>query len=408
MRRVVVTGMGLICPVGNRVDTAWHSLLAGQVGIGPITRFDPEALKVKIAAEVKDFDPGSYLDKAEIRRSDLYTRYALAAAQQAMDDSGLTDIDPNRLGVYVGSGIGGIGTLVEEAHKMYQEGPRKVSPFLIPMMIANMAAGQVAIRFGARGPCLPVVTACATSSHTIGEAYRAIAHGYADAIIAGGSEAPIIPLSIAGFTASMALTQRTDPLSASIPFDRRRDGFVMGEGAGILVLEDYQHAMARGARIYAELAGYGNTCDAFHITAPLADAAAATLAIQGARREAGMEGGEGLYINAHGTSTPLNDKTETLAIKQALGEEQARRAVISSTKSMTGHMLGAAGAMEAICCVKALEMGMAPPTMGLTEPDPACDLDYAPLKARPGDYRGALSISLGFGGHNACLAFKKL
>jgi 3-oxoacyl-[acyl-carrier-protein] synthase II len=347
------------------------------------------------------------MDKADIRRSDLFTRYAMVAADEAMRDSGLDTMDKDRLGVYIGSGIGGIGTMVQECKKLDTEGPRRVSPFLVPMMIANMAAGQVAMRFGARGPCLPVVTACATSSHAIGEAYRAIAHGYADAILTGGAEAPLIPLAIAGFTSSMALSLRNDPLDSSIPFDKRRDGFVMGEGAGVLVLEEYEHALARKAHIYAEICGYGNTCDAYHITSPLPDASSAANAIRCAMREAGIQGGEGLYINAHGTSTPLNDKTETLAIKKAMGEEAASRAVISSTKSMTGHMLGAAGAAEAIACVMALKDGIVPPTIGYREPDPECDLDYTPNQARKANLSAALSISLGFGGHNACLAFRR-
>jgi len=407
MRRVVVTGLGVVSPVGNNVADFWSSLTAGKCGIGYITRFDTEEFKVKIAAEVKDFDPSGIMDKAEIRRSDLFVRYAVVAANEAVLDSGIEGMDKDRLGVYIGSGIGGIGTLVQESNKLDTQGPRKVSPFLVPMMIANMAAGQVAMNFGARGPCLPVVTACATSSHAIGEAYRAIAHGYADAILAGGAEAPLIPLAIAGFTSSMALSLRNDPLNSSIPFDKRRDGFVMGEGAGVLVLEEYGHAMARKAPIYAEICGYGNTCDAYHITSPLPDGSSAANAISGAMREAGLRGGEVLYINAHGTSTPLNDKTETLAIKKALGEEAAHRAFISSTKSMTGHMLGAAGAAEAIACVMALRDGMAPPTIGYQEPDPQCDLDYVPNQARKADLTAALSISLGFGGHNACLAFRK-
>ena len=407
MRKVVVTGLGVVSPVGNNLADFWGSLTAGKCGIGFITRFDTADYKVKIAAEVKEFDPSGVMDKADIRRSDLFTRYAMVAADEAMRGSGLDGMDKDRLGVYIGSGIGGIGTLVQESKKLDTEGPRRVSPFLVPMMIANMAAGQVAMRYGARGPCLPVVTACATSSHAIGEAYRAIAHGYADVILAGGAEAPLVPLAIAGFTSSMALSLRNDPLDSSIPFDKRRDGFVMGEGAGVLVLEEYEHALARKAHIYAEICGYGNTCDAYHITSPLPDGSSAANAIRGAMQEAGIQGGEGLYINAHGTSTPLNDKTETLAIKKALGEGAARQAIISSTKSMTGHMLGAAGAAEAIACVMALKDGIAPPTIGYLEPDPECDLDYTPNQARKADFTAALSISLGFGGHNACLAFRR-
>jgi 3-oxoacyl-[acyl-carrier-protein] synthase II len=406
MNKVVVTGLGLVSPLGNNARDSFAALAAGTCGIGPITRFDTTDYKVKIAAEVKGFDPSSLMDKAEIRKTDLFVRYALFAADEAMKDSGLTEFDHDRFGVYVGSGIGGIGSMTVESDKLAAGGPRKISPFLITMMIANMAAGQIAIRYGARGPCLPVVTACATSSHDIGEAYRAIAHGYADVILAGGTEAPIIPLSIAGFTNCMALSLRPDPLDASIPFDKRRDGFVMGEGAGILVLEEYGHARARGAHIYAEVCGYGNTCDAFHITAPLPDASCAAAAISGAMREAGIAGDNSLYINAHGTSTPMNDKTETLAIKTALGH-MAYEAMVSSTKSMTGHMLGAAGAAEAIACVMALENGLVPPTIGYREPDPECDLDYVPNTARKIAIRSALSLSLGFGGHNACLAFRR-
>lgn len=406
MRKVVVTGMGVVSPVGNTLTDFWDALINGRCGVGFITRYDTSDFKVKIAAEVKDFDPSDVMDKSDIRRSDLYTRYAMVAAEEAMRDSGLTQMDRDRLGVYIGSGIGGVGTMVQECEKLIAQGPHRVSPFMVPMMIANMAAGQVAIRFGARGPCLPVVTACATSSHAIGEAFRAIAHNYADVIISGGSEAPIVPLAVAGFTSSMALSLKNDPESSSIPFDKRRDGFVMGEGAGILVLEAEEHARARGAKIYAEICGYGNTCDAYHITAPLPDASCAANAIKGAMKQGSITGSEMLYINAHGTSTPLNDKTETLAIKGALGD-RAYKAVISSTKSMTGHMLGAAGAAEAIACVMALGHKIAPPTIGYLEPDPECDLDYTPNRARAGAFDAALSISLGFGGHNACLAFRK-
>ncbi len=407
MNRVVITGLGLLSPVGNSVRDSWEALIAGKCGIAPITRFDTADYKVKIAAEVKGFDPGRIMDRAEVRRSDLFTQYAIAAADEAMADSGLKNFDHDRFGVYMGSGVGGIGTLVAESEKLSRDGPRRISPFLVPMMISNMAAGQVAIRHGARGPCLPVVTACATSTHAIGEAYRAIAHGYADIILAGGAEAPLIPLAVAGFTASMALSTRNDPTSSSIPFDRRRDGFVMGEGAGALVLEEYRHALSRGARVYAEICGYGNSCDAFHITAPLPDASRAAAAIKGAMDEAGIAGGKGLYINTHGTGTPLNDKTETLAIKKALGPG-AYDALVSSTKSMTGHMLGAAGAAEAAACALALADGIVPPTIGYREPDEECDLDYVPNAARKAQIGSALSISLGFGGHNACLAFRRI
>jgi 3-oxoacyl-[acyl-carrier-protein] synthase II len=406
MRKVVITGLGAITPLGNTVPEFWENLIAGHCGINEITRFDTTDFKVKIAAEVKGFNPSLYMDKADISRTDLFTQYAIGSASQAMEDSGLKDFDHDRFGVYIGSGIGGLATMVTETEKMLKNGPRRVSPFMIPMMISNMAAGQVAIRFNAKGPCLPIVTACATGTHSIGEAFRAIAHGYADVILAGGTEASILPLAIAGFTSSMALSTRNDPSDSSIPFDKRRDGFVMGEGAGVMVLEEYEHALARGAKVYAEVAGYGNTCDAFHITASLPDGSRAAAAMSQAMNEAGITSGEGLYINAHGTSTPINDKNETQAIKVALGDS-AYRALVSSTKSMTGHMLGAAGAVEAIACILAIKEDIAPPTIGYKEPDPECDLDYVPNHARKADLKAALSVSLGFGGHNAVVAFLK-
>jgi len=407
MNRVVITGLGVISPVGNTVDAFWKSLAGGVCGIDFITKFDTSAFGVKIAAEVKGFDPAAYMEKSEIRKTDLYAQYALAAAAQAMEDSGLAVADPFRFGVYVGSGIGGMGTFMTEHQKLLEQGPRRVSPHFIPMMIANIAAGSIAIRYHAQGPCLPVVTACATSSHAIGEAFRAIKFGYADAILAGGAEAVVNPLSVAGFTNCMALSTKNEPLASSLPFDKRRDGFVMGEGAGVLVLEEYHHARARGAKIYAELCGYGNTCDAYHVTAPHPESVPAAEAIRLALREAGEEGAPGaLYINAHGTGTPLNDKAETLAIRLALGKK-ADAALVSSTKSMTGHMLGAAGAAEAVACVKALQTGVVPPTIGYAEHDPECDLDIVPNAARKANVTRALSLSLGFGGHNACLAFQQ-
>lgn len=408
MKRVVITGMGVISPVGNTVAEFWSSLLAGKCGIDFITRFDASEFKVKIAAEVKNFDATQYMEKSEARKTDLYARYAIAAASQAMEDSGYTVSDPKRLGVYVGSGIGGMETFITECQKLSEKGPRWVSPHFIPMMIANIAAGSIAIRYGAQGPCLPVVTACATSSHAIGEAFRTIKHGYADAILAGGAEAVINPLAVAGFTNCMALSTRNDPLNSSIPFDKRRDGFVMGEGAGILLLEEYEHAKARGAKIYAEIRGYGNTCDAYHVTAPHPESVSAAEAIRLALEEAciSAEDAGTMYINAHGTSTPLNDKAETLAIKTALGAH-AGNVMVSSTKSMTGHMLGAAGAAEAIVSVKAVQEGAVPPTIGYKEPDPECDLDVVPNVSRRADVRVALSLSLGFGGHNACLVFTR-
>ncbi len=407
MKRVVVTGLGCITPVGNDIPTFWSSIVAGKNGIGPITRFDTTDFKAKLAAEVKDFDPNLYMEKAEIRKSDLFAQYGMAAAYQAVQDSGiLGKVAPERFGVYVGSGIGGIMTFTEEVIKLHDRGPRRVSPLFIPTMIANMAAGNIAIKFKAQGPCVPVTTACATGSTAIGEAYRAIRGGYADAIISGGAEAAVGPTGVAGFINCMALSPSTDPDVASIPFDKRRNGFVMGEGAGILILEEYEHAKARGAKIYAEMCGYGSTCDAYHMTAPDPDANGAARAILDAVREAGMEGETKVYFNAHGTSTPLNDKSETVAIKKAFGEN-AYKILISSTKSMTGHMLGATGGVEAIASILAMKEGIVPPTIGLKEPDPDCDLDYVPLVARKAEIKLALSENLGFGGHNACLAFKK-
>ena len=407
MRRVAITGIGIVSPVGNNLDSFWESLIGGKCGIDFITRFDTSEFKVKIAAEVKNFDPSLYMDKNEIRRSDRYTHYAVAAASQAMEDSKLSDIEPERLGVYVGSGIGGMETSISETEKILTKGPSRVSPFFIPMMIGNIAAGTIAIKFNAKGPCLSVVTACATSSHAIGEAYRAIKFGYADAILAGGAEATITPLAVAGFTNCMALSTKNDPKRCSTPFDKERDGFVMGEGAGVLVLEEYEHAKNRGAKIYAEISGYANTCDAYHITAPHPEAVSAARAITLSMEEAGISESDCLYINAHGTGTPLNDKSETLAIKKAL-KENAYNVLISSTKSMTGHMLGAAGAVEAAACAMALFTGQIPPTIGYKVPDPECDLNYVPNSSQKADITAALSISLGFGGHNACIALKKV
>lgn len=406
MRRVVVTGMGAVTPVGNHLEEYWNSLVEGVCGVDFITRFDVSDKKVKVAAEVKNFDPLEYFEKSELRKNDLFVQYAVAAATQAMNDSKLAGtVEPERLGVYIGSGIGGILTTTENSDKLCQ-GAKRVSPFMVPMMISNMASGTVSIRFEAKGPTLPIVTACATSSHAIGEAYRAIRHGYADAILAGGSEAAVCNLTLAGFTSCMALTANNDPKTACRPFDKNRDGFVMGEGAGVVVLEEYKHAVARGAKIYGEVCGYGNTSDAYHVTAPDPEAGGITRAIRLAMEEAGVQPDEHTYVNAHGTSTQLNDKSETLAFHQAFGEA-AEKVAISSTKSMTGHMLGAAGAVEAIACLKALETGIVPPTIGLQEADPDCDLDYTPGTAKRMDVKTALSTSLGFGGHNACLVFRK-
>ena len=408
MKRVVITGMGVISPVGNSLKAFWDGLLAGVCGVGPITRFDTEGFKAKLAAEVKDFNPADFgMDVPTQRRMDKFTQYAVAAAKQAVEESGIVGtVEPERLGVYVGSGIGGMSTFVEQSNRLNERGPSRVSALFIPMMISNMAAGTIAIQYNAQGPCLPTVTACATSTHAVGEAYRAIAHGYADAIVAGGTEATITPLAVAGFTTCMALSLEQDPLKASLPFDARRAGFVMGEGAGILVLEEYERAVKRGAHIYAEICGYGNTCDAYHVTAPRPDGSGGARAMELTLREAALSDEDCLYINAHGTGTPLNDKSETLAIKRALGEEAAHRAIISSTKSMTGHLLGAAGAVELIASAKAVEEGVVPPTIGLTEPDPECDLDYTPLTARRANLTIAVSTSLGFGGHNGAVALR--
>ena len=404
MRRVVITGIGAVTPVGNDIETMWDSLVNGKNGIDYIKSFDTEKLKVKVAAEVKDFDPTKYIEKKELRKTDLFCQYAIAAACQAVEDSGIIGtIEDEKLGVYVGSGTGGMHTFFTQCENMIAE--KKISPFFIPMMIGNMAAGLIAIRFSAKGPCLPVVTACATSTHAVGEAFHAIKNGYADAIITGGAEAAITPLAIAGFSSCMALSTRNDPNSSSIPFDKRRDGFVMGEGAGILVLEEYEHAVARGAKIYAEVAGYGNTCDAHHVTAPDPEAAGAARCVEIALKEAGITDDDTLYINAHGTSTPANDKTA--AFKRALGEK-AYDAYISSTKSMTGHMLGATGAVEAIVAALAVKNGIVPPTIGLEEPDPECDLNYVPNKAVEAPLTAAASTTFGFGGHNACIALKKV
>ena len=406
MRRVVITGMGAVSPVGNNVETMWDSLVSGKSGIGIVTRYDPALTKAKVVAEVKDFDPTQYIEKRDVRKTDLYCQYAVAAAVQAVEDSGIKDnIDPERFGVYVGSGVGGITTFYEQCENMFND--KNISPFFIPMMIGNIASGTIAIRFNAKGPCLPVVTACSTSTHAIGEAFRAVKYGYADAVIAGGAEAAIHPLSIKGFTSCKALTMSDDPENASVPFDKRRNGFVMGEGSGILVLEEYEHAVNRGATIYGEICGYGNTCDAHHVTAPDPEATGAAKCITLALEEAGFTGDEELYINAHGTSTPMNDSTETRAFKLSLGEK-AYKAHISSTKSMTGHMLGATGAIEAIASVMALRTGTIPPTIGYKEPDPDCDLNYTPNKAVKADVTVAMSTTFGFGGHNACIVFRKV
>ena len=412
-RRVVVTGTGVISPVGNNVKVFWNNLISGYCGIEVITDFPTDDLPVKIAGQVKDFNPSEYeIETPFARKQDKFTLYAVAAAWQAMQESGLKageegNIDPFRLGVYVGSGIGGFTTQVRETEKIISDGPKWVSPLFIPTMISNIAAGNIAIRNNALGPCLPVVTACATSTHAIGEAYRAIKHGYADAIITGGSEACVMPLGIAGFANAKALSRAEDPKYASLPFNKNRGGFVIAEGAAILVLEEYDHAVARGAEIIAEVCGYGNTCDAYHVTAPRPDGKTQAAAIRMALDEAGYTGDDSLYINAHGTGTALNDVSETQAFKLALGDD-AYKAHISSTKSAMGHMLGAAGAAEALATVLALKNSMVPPTINLDEVDPECDLDYTPNQPVQADLTLAISDSLGFGGHNGCVAFRKI
>lgn len=409
-RRVVITGMGVITPVGCSVDEFWANLQAGHCGIAPLEGIEEE-LSVRVGGQVKNFDPTAHgLDRGESRRSDRYSQFAVAAAIEAMQQSGLRageNIDPARLGVYIGSGIGGMTTFIDQTRVLFEEGARRISPLFIPMMISNIASGNVAIRFNAQGPSLAAVSACATSTNAAGEAFRAIKHGYADAILTGGSEATVNALAIGGFANSKALSLSSDPHYASIPFNKNRNGFVMAEGAGILVFEELEHALERGAEIIAEVVGYGNTCDAYHYTAPRPDAGPASRAIRQALDEGGYQAGEQLYVNAHGTSTPLNDKTETLALKLALGEEEARRASISSTKSMTGHMLGATGAVELIASALAVKHGVVPPTIGLDTPDEECDLDYTPNVARERVLDMAISNSLGFGGHNACVALRR-
>ena len=412
MRRVVITGLGCITPLGNNIESLWNGLLNGVCAIDFIKNIPTDNLPVKLAAEVKGFDPlAEGIDRATARHNDNYALFALAAARQAMADCGIEvgrDVAPERLGCAIGSGIGGIQTFLHDHCVLLNEGPRRVPPHFIPMMIANIASADVAIMFHAEGPNLPVVTACATGTHSVGESFRMIREGLADVMISGGSEAAITDISISGFANSKALSTSTDPAAASLPFDMRRKGFVMGEGAGVLILEEYEHAVARGAKIYAEVCGYGNTCDAHHYTAPRPDGKCAANAIALALQGAGFNESDHLYVNAHGTGTPLNDKTETMALKIAMGEELARKAVISSTKSMVGHMLGAAGAVEAIISALTIKNGIVPPTINLNEPDPNCDLDYTPHTAR--DYKAdiAISNSFGFGGQNACIALRKI
>ena len=408
-RRAVVTGIGAVTPLGNNAADTWEGMKNGRNGIGPITLFDTEKFKAKLAAEVRGFDPGAYLTVNEVLRTDRCAQFAVAAAQQAADESGAEGtVDPDRFAVIFGTGIGGISTFEKEHSMLLEKGPRRVSPLMVPMMISNMAAGMIAIRHDCRGSVMPAVTACASGSNAIGEALRLIRHGYADAVIAGGAEAAIIPSAIAGFANMQALSVSQNPDEASLPFDRRRGGFVMGEGAAALILEEYEHAKARGARIYGEVCGYGSTCDAYHITAPHPEGRGGARAMELAMQEAGYTENDKVYINAHGTGTPMNDIIETAAIRKALGNDGAEKARISSTKSMTGHMLGAAGAVEALACLFALQEGIIPPTINLKEQDEACSLNCTPNEAVRAEITLALSNSLGFGGHNACLAFRKV
>jgi len=407
-RRVVVTGLGTLSPVGNTADEFWSSLLQGRSGVGLITRFDTTGYPTRIAGEVRNFDPLDFVDKKEARRLDPYLQYAVASSAMAVQDAALdtSKVDGTRFGVLIGSGIGGISTLLQSHKDLLDKGPDRVSPFFIPMLIANMASGLVSMRFGAKGPNSAVVTACATGNHAIGDSFRIIQRGDADIMIAGGSEAIIVPLTIAGFCSMKAMSTRNDePTKAMRPFDATRDGFVAGEGAGILVLESLDHAVQRDARIYAEIIGYGMTGDAHHMTAPDPEGDGAARAMAAAVRDAGLDVSAVGYINAHGTSTQYNDKFETIAIKRVFGDH-ARRLAVSSTKSMTGHLLGAAGGIEAIATVLALHHGVLPPTINYETPDPDCDLDYIPNQARKQDVEVALSNAFGFGGTNATLAFR--
>ena len=408
MRRVVVTGMGAITPIGNDVETFWNGLKEKKLGFGPITYFDTTDYKAKLAAEVKDFEPKDYMDPKAARRMERFAQFAVAAARQAMEDSSLdmTKEDPFRVGVCVSSGIGSLQIIEKEYKKLLEKGPNRVNPLLVPLMISNMAAGNVSIQFGLKGKNINVVTACASGTNSIGEAMRAIQHGEAEVMVAGGTESCITPLGVAGFSGLTALSTSEDPERASIPFDLERNGFVMGEGAGVVVLEELEHAKARGAKIYAELAGYGATGDAYHITSPAEDGSGAAKAMEYAIADAGMKPEDIDYINAHGTSTSLNDKFETAAVKAAFGDH-AYKLAMSSTKSMTGHLLGAAGAIEAIITARALQDGFIPATINYRTPDPECDLDIVPNEGRKAELRYAMSNSLGFGGHNASLVLKK-
>jgi len=408
-RRVVVTGVGLVIPAGIGTETAWKNICEGRSGIGPLTRFDPNGFETKIAGEVKGFNPEAYIEKKEIKKMDLFVQYALAATREALEDSQLkiTPENCDRTGVIVGTGLGGLPTLEKYHQILLEKGPSRISPFFIPMLIANLASGQIAIRFGAKGPNTCVVTACATGAHCIGDAFRAIVYGDAEAIIAGGTEANISPLSIAGFNAMKALSTRNEePEKACRPFEKNRDGFVVAEGAGILILEELEFALKRGAKIYGELIGYGYTADAYHITAPSPEGEGAARCMRMAIKDAGLRPEDIDYINAHGTSTPLNDLTETQAIKTVFGEH-AKKVAISATKSMTGHLLGAAGSTEAIFTLLAIRDGIIPPTINYDVPDPECDLDYVPNVARRQPLTVVMSNAFGFGGTNATLVLRK-
>ena len=410
-RRVVITGLGVVSPIGSTVERFWESLAAGKSGLGAIECFDTTDFAVSIAGEVKDLDLNAYIDRKEQRRMDRYSHFALAAAKQAMDAAAFDRdaIDPERMGCVVGAGVGGLWTIEKQSEVLAKRGPGRCSPFMIPQMIPNIASGMVAIAHNLKGPNYAVASACATAAHAIGDALHMIERGEVDVCVAGGAEATISPLGIAGFAAMKALSTRNDdPQTASRPFDKDRDGFVMGEGAGIFVLEELEHAKARGAVIYCEVGGVGMSCDAFHMTAPVESGEGASRAMKMAMKSAGV-GPDGIdYINAHGTSTPLNDKIETRAIKGALGEDDARRVMISSSKSMTGHLLGAAAGIETAACIMALKKGVVPPTINQITPDPECDLDYVPNTAREANVRAALNNSLGFGGHNACVCMKQV
>lgn len=409
LKRVVITGMGAVTPLGNNTADFWNNLKNGNIGIDFITRFDTSDFKVKIAAEVKKFEPEQYISKKDTKRMDLFSQYAMCAAGEAVVSSGLTEEflrGNSRAGVMVGSGIGGLWTIEEQSNRLLEKGPDRVSPLFIPMGIVNMAAGNIAIRYGITGVCTAPVTACATGTNAIGDAFRAIKHGYADVILAGGAEASITKVGVAGFTSLTALSESHDPKRASIPFDKDRDGFVMGEGAGVLVLEELEHALKRGAVIHAEVIGYGSNCDAYHMTAPNPEGTGASEAMELAIKEAGIDKNQISYINAHGTSTPHNDLPETKAIKAVFGD-YAYNIPVSSSKSMTGHLLGATGAIEAIACVMAMKENFVPPTAGLETPGDGCDLNYVPKKGIEHTVNYALSNSFGFGGHNAVLCFKK-